>query len=120
MLSLTFATCAALFVCVVVVVVVLVPPLALIEPEDDVAVPTLDVWEPLFVAVVDVLLPVLPLDVPPVVELELELPVDDATGVLDVVSTGEEVDVADVVVPVLPTEVAETEQLIWLPAKFVV
>lgn len=120
MLWLIDACCPALFVCVVVVVVVLVPPLALIEPEDDDADPTLDVWDPLFVAVVDVELPVLPLDVPPVVELELELPVEEELGSLDVVSTGDEVDVADVVVPVLPTEVAETEQLIWLPAKFVV
>jgi hypothetical protein len=119
-LWLTLAVCAAAFVCDVVVVVVLWPPPAWTLPDNEVDEPTEEPTDPEFVGVVVDVVDELPCDVPLVVVVELELPVAVDVGSLDVLVTGDEVDTADVVVPVLPTEVAETEQFIWLPAKFVV
>lgn len=122
MLATTAAVCLLwLSVCEVDTVVVLVPPLAVMLPDVVDVVPIDDVWLPLLACPVGVMI-----DVPPCefasddIWFWFELPVEFDCGSLAVVSTGEEVDTADVVVPLLPTDAALTLQLIWLPAKLVV
>lgn len=121
MLPLTDAFCTEwLSDCIVDVSVVVVPLAAVTLPDLDSDCPTSEFCVPPLPWLVGVVILLAPWELDDETVVALALPVELALGELDVVVVGEAADTAAVVVPLLPTEDAPTEQFIWLPAKLVV